>query len=92
MTYRMRPPRDIVSGRGCITEKTKLIWLNNPNNPTGLILPPKRIEEFIRNLPEGTWTVLDEAYGEFALKGSLPVYRRRRFSSLFQRERFLFQP
>jgi len=55
-----------------ITGKTKLIWLNNPNNPTGLILPPKRIEDFIRNLPEGTWTVLDEAYGEFALKGSLP--------------------
>ena len=63
---------DIAGMEKSITEKTKLIWLNNPNNPTGLILPPKRIEEFIRNLPEGTWTVLDEAYGEFALKGSLP--------------------
>jgi len=63
---------DIAGMEKSITEKTKLIWLNNPNNPTGLILPPKRIEEFIRNLPEGTWTILDEAYGEFALKGSLP--------------------
>jgi len=66
---------DIAGMERCITEKTKLIWLNNPNNPTGLILPPERIEDFIRKLPEGTWTVLDEAYGEFALKGSLPDTR-----------------
>lgn len=55
-----------------ITGKTKLVWLNNPNNPTGLVLPPEKVEGFVRGLPDGTWVVLDEAYGEFAPPGSLP--------------------
>ena len=63
---------DLEEMRKAITGKTKLVWLNNPNNPTGLALPPEKVEDFVRGLPEGTWVALDEAYGEFAAPGSLP--------------------
>lgn len=63
---------DLRGMEGCIGEKTKLLWLNNPNNPTGLALPPKKIESLARRLPEGVWLALDEAYGEFTVPGDLP--------------------
>lgn len=63
---------DLEEMKKAITGKTKLVWLNNPNNPTGLVLPPEKVEGFVRGLLDGTWVVLDEAYGEFAPPGSLP--------------------
>ncbi len=55
-----------------ITEKTKLIWLCNPNNPTGTIFDKSNFEEFLKKLPEHTWVVLDEAYVEFADPKAVP--------------------
>lgn len=48
-----------------INEKTKLIWLCNPNNPTGTLLEEDEIIEFIEKVPENIIIVYDEAYGEF---------------------------
>ncbi|MCH9689988.1 MAG: histidinol-phosphate transaminase [Gammaproteobacteria bacterium] len=47
------------------TEKTALIFLANPNNPTGLIIKPEAIEHLLDNIPESTLLVLDEAYHEY---------------------------
>lgn len=55
-----------------ITAKTKLIWLCNPNNPTGTIFDLDAYKRLIYNLPENTWLILDEAYAEFASKHLLP--------------------
>ncbi len=55
-----------------VTGRTKLIWLANPNNPTGLLLPKKSVETLIKRLPRGVWLVLDEAYAEFASPEELP--------------------
>ena len=44
---------------GAITGRTKLVWLNNPNNPTGMLLPKKSVETLIKRLPRGVWLVLD---------------------------------
>lgn len=49
-----------------ISEKTKVIWLCNPNNPTGEISQSKEIFEFIEKVPERILIVSDEAYYEFA--------------------------
>ncbi len=49
-----------------INEKTKVIWLCNPNNPTGEISSGDEINEFIKKVPERILIVLDEAYYEFA--------------------------
>ena len=46
--------------------KTKLIYLCNPNNPTGTIFTRLEFENFIRKIPEHVLVILDEAYYEFA--------------------------
>ncbi len=48
-----------------ITSKTKIIWICNPNNPTGTVLEEKKLIEFIRQVPEHILLVLDEAYIDF---------------------------
>ncbi len=47
------------------TNKTKLIFVANPNNPTGTYLPLDELERFIANVPATTLVVLDEAYVEY---------------------------
>ncbi len=52
-----------------ISPETKIIFLTNPNNPTGLGIEEEEMREFLRTVPEDIIVVLDEAYIEFA-KGS----------------------
>lgn len=56
----------------CVTNKTKLIWIANPNNPTGTVLPPEQLNRLLENLPKQTWVILDEAYAEFTESEALP--------------------
>ena len=48
-----------------ITPKTKVIFIANPNNPTGVLFPADKITGFLARVPENIITVLDEAYFEF---------------------------
>lgn len=48
-----------------IEEDTKLIFVANPNNPTGTFIPGEAIEAFLRRVPSNVVVVLDEAYTEF---------------------------
>ncbi len=48
-----------------INEKTKLIFIANPNNPTGNFLTEAEVERFLAQVPENVIVVLDEAYTEF---------------------------
>lgn len=48
-----------------ITPTTRIVFVANPNNPTGTWLPPSAMEAFIASVPEGTLVVLDEAYNEY---------------------------
>lgn len=52
---------------GAITDKTKLVYLCNPNNPTGTIFSRREFEEFIKKIPEHVLVILDEAYFEFTM-------------------------
>src|SRR6266478_6269004 len=47
-----------------ITPKTKIIFIANPNNPTGTLLGQDKIDNFMSRVPENTVTVFDEAYFE----------------------------
>jgi histidinol-phosphate aminotransferase len=49
-----------------VGERTKAVFLCNPNNPTGDILPRRPLLEFLKNLPPKVLAVLDEAYIDFA--------------------------
>lgn len=46
-------------------ESTRLVFVTNPNNPTGLALSAKRLEEFLEKVSADTVVVVDEAYREF---------------------------
>ena len=48
-----------------VNEKTKIIFIANPNNPTGTYLPNNEIERLWKNIPDSVLLVLDAAYAEF---------------------------
>lgn len=48
-----------------ITSKTKIIFLTNPNNPTGTIICKNDFERFLKSVPREIVVVMDEAYIEF---------------------------
>lgn len=48
-----------------ISERTKIIWICNPNNPTGTILGEDQLNDFINRVPKHVLIVLDEAYIDF---------------------------
>ena len=62
---------DLASMAGRTTGSTMLVYICNPNNPTGSITPRKAIEEFIRKLPAGVLVLIDEAYHHYAGESSM---------------------
>jgi histidinol-phosphate aminotransferase len=48
-----------------VTADTNLVFIANPNNPTGTFIPPAQIEQFLQQLPARVMVVLDEAYNEY---------------------------
>lgn len=50
-----------------VTEKTKLVYLCNPNNPTGTMFSRAEFESFIQKVPDHVLVILDEAYFEFTM-------------------------
>src|SRR6266550_72699 len=48
-----------------ITPKTRLIFVPNPNNPTGTLISQRMIDRFMSRVPENVIVVFDEAYFEF---------------------------
>lgn len=56
---------DLEAMAEAITPQTKLIFIANPNNPTGTFLRWREIESFLREVPDQVVVVLDEAYIEY---------------------------
>lgn len=56
---------DLAAFLAAINAKTKLIFIANPNNPTGNFLTEAEIDAFLANVPTNVIVVLDEAYTEF---------------------------
>lgn len=56
---------DLVAMRAAIGDKTRLVFIANPNNPTGTLLDKQELHAFIASLPATVLCVLDEAYYEF---------------------------
>jgi histidinol-phosphate aminotransferase len=55
-----------------ITKKTKLVFIDNPNNPTGTMVTAGELREFMGSVPEETIVCIDEAYFEFATSPDFP--------------------
>jgi histidinol-phosphate aminotransferase len=56
---------DLKAMAEAITGKTKLIFVCNPNNPTGKIVTAGEVEDFVAQVPDRILIVFDEAYYEF---------------------------
>ena len=50
---------------GAVNEKTRIVWLANPNNPTGTIVRKQALDNYFKRVPAHVLTVLDEAYCDF---------------------------
>lgn len=55
-----------------IRKNTKIIWIANPNNPTGTIVHHAAVVEFLNHIPATVWVVMDEAYAEFVQTPDYP--------------------
>ncbi|MEU0687056.1 histidinol-phosphate transaminase [Streptomyces uncialis] len=72
---------DLDAMADAITERTRLIFVCNPNNPTGTVVRRAELERFLDRVPGDVLVVLDEAYREFIRDPEVPdgaqVYRDR---------------
>ena len=48
-----------------ITPRTSIVFVANPNNPTGTLAPREEVVQFVNEVPDGVLLVMDEAYIEF---------------------------
>lgn len=55
-----------------ITEKTKIIWFCNPNNPTGSMFTADEFNNVIDKIPQEVLIVMDEAYGDYVSSDKYP--------------------
>jgi histidinol-phosphate aminotransferase len=56
-----------------ISPRTRMIFVNNPNNPTGTIVSRDGFEAFLQRVPPGVIVVMDEAYIEFVRDRTCPT-------------------
>lgn len=63
---------DLDAMLAAVTARTRIVFLCNPNNPTGTIYTRDAFEHFLERLPDHVLLVLDEAYFEFATSGDYP--------------------
>ncbi|UCV02399.1 histidinol-phosphate transaminase [Dechloromonas denitrificans] len=56
---------DLDAMRAAIRPDTRIIWIANPNNPTGTFLPYPELRAFLEAVPPDVVVVLDEAYNEY---------------------------
>jgi histidinol-phosphate aminotransferase len=72
---------DLDAMADAITDRTRLIFVCNPNNPTGTVVRRAELERFLDRVPSDVLVVLDEAYKEFIRDPEVPdgveIYRDR---------------
>ncbi|MGQ9701216.1 MAG: histidinol-phosphate transaminase [bacterium] len=73
---------DLKAMADAVQKNTKLIFIANPNNPTGTIVTRKEVEEFFAKIPENVLVVMDEAYREYIddpeFPDSFKIFRERK--------------
>ncbi|MBV9205811.1 MAG: histidinol-phosphate transaminase [Actinobacteria bacterium] len=72
---------DLAAMAAAITPRTRLIFVCNPNNPTGTVVHAAELEEFLDQVPADCLVVIDEAYREYirdeAVPDGMDYYRDR---------------
>jgi histidinol-phosphate aminotransferase len=77
---------DLEAMADAITERTRLIFVCNPNNPTGTIVEAQALVDFLEKVPSDVVVALDEAYVEYVRPSETQRYDaielQRRFANL----------
>ncbi|MCK5877158.1 MAG: histidinol-phosphate transaminase, partial [Candidatus Marithrix sp.] len=68
MTPAVNWGHDLVAMQNAICDDTRLIFIANPNNPTGTWVAKDSLQKFLESVPENIIVVVDEAYYEYACK------------------------
>ncbi|WP_048601719.1 histidinol-phosphate transaminase [Rubeoparvulum massiliense] len=63
---------DLSAMLAAITLETRVIWICNPNNPTGTYVNHQAVEQFLQQVPAHVLVVLDEAYAEYVTAEDYP--------------------
>lgn len=75
-TARVAPARDfghdLEALADLVSVRTRVVWIANPNNPTGTWLPSDPLRAFIESLPQSCMVVVDEAYTEYVDEPRFP--------------------
>lgn len=64
---------DLAGMLGAIDSQTKIIWVCNPNNPTGTYVSESALTDFLKQIPSTVLVVVDEAYAEYAHAANYPT-------------------
>jgi histidinol-phosphate aminotransferase len=63
---------DVDAMTAAVTDRTRLVFLCNPNNPTGTAVGETELRRLVDNIPEHTLVVIDEAYREYVDRAVVP--------------------
>lgn len=63
---------DLSAMANAVTSRTKLLFVCNPNNPTGTIVTSGEVDALMKKIPEHVVVVFDEAYYEYVRSGEFP--------------------
>jgi len=63
---------DLEAMADAVTDRTRIIFIANPNNPTGSVSTTQEVAEFMKRVPENVVVVFDEAYYEFVDREDYP--------------------
>lgn len=86
---------DLSAMARAVNDRTRLVFIANPNNPTGTIVTRGEIERFLADLPTHVLVVVDEAYSEYAsvapeypdsldlLRSGKPIFGLRTYSKAY---------
>jgi len=63
---------DLTAMKEAVTERTRIIFICNPNNPTGTIVLQEEVDDFLKDIPPHVLVVFDEAYNEYVTHPQYP--------------------
>ncbi len=67
---------DLIAMRHAVSPQTKLVFIANPDNPTGTYVTTRELERFLQDLPRSVMVFIDEAYYEFVEAKDYPQTTR----------------
>ncbi|SFS94601.1 histidinol-phosphate transaminase [Marininema halotolerans] len=63
---------DLEGMAAALNERTRIVWICNPNNPTGTMISGEELTSFMKKVPPHVLVVLDEAYEEYVVDSNYP--------------------